>query len=288
MVLTGRMDYHVHTAVTVDGKMNETQACEQALAMGVREMAFTNHSMLTEPPYTITAPALVAHWEQIQQCQRRYPELKLRLGLELDYYPDRDDEITAVIRQYEQAIERPFDLVLGSIHHLNGVFFSSKVYAPQLYQGADTVKLYHDYFALATRAVRSRLYDVMAHPDLIKKYTDVFSPRVPFAAYRDAAATYVDALLDCNVGIELNTKGPVLPVGELYPSDNLLNLYLSRARARGIQPIITLGSDAHKVADVGARISDAEVALSRSNCSTVTLFEYRQRIPERLGDAHDD
>ncbi len=283
MVASSYIDYHMHTAVTVDGRMNESQACEQAIAAGLREICFTNHSMLTEPDYNINVPAMVEHWKQIQECQRRYPELTIRLGLELDYYPDRENEIAAVIAGYEQAIGRPLDLVLGAVHHLHGVFFSSKKYAPELFQGREIVTLYHDYFALASRAVRSGLFDVMAHPDLVKKFTDEFSPRVPFEAYREAAGSFAQTLVTTGVGIELNTKGLVLPVGEIYPSDDLLSLYIQTAKTRGVEPVITFGSDAHKLADVGARMAEASQALRRANHNTVTLFDHRKRIPHEMG-----
>lgn len=284
MVEQGYVDYHMHTAVTIDGKMDERDACERALAVGMREIAFTNHSMLTEPEYTMSVPALVEHWRHIQECQARYPEMAIRIGVELDYYPDREEEIAAVIRRYEEAIGRPFDVILGAVHHLNGVFFSSKKHARPLYEGQDIVRVYRDYFALAYRAVQSRLYDVMAHPDLIKKYTNQFTPPVPFDAYGDAVEPFVDALLTCRVGIELNTKGLVLPVGEIYPSAQLLGLYLDEARARGLEPIITLGSDAHKAERVGAQIAQAAGMLRRANEASVTCFHRRKRIPGLLAE----
>jgi histidinol-phosphatase (PHP family) len=202
--------------------------------------------------------------------------LKIRLGLEMDYYAGRENEIAAVIRQFENLIGRRFDLVLGSVHHLHGVFFSSQKYAPKLFESRAIVTLYRDYFAVLTRAAQSRLYDVIAHADLIKKYTGELSPRVPFDQYRGAAVQFVDALLESDVGIEINTKGFNLQVGEAYPSDELLALYITRAKSRGIAPIITLGSDAHKVDDVGARLVEGALALRRAGHSTLTLFDCRK------------
>jgi hypothetical protein len=50
------IDYHLHTAVTIDGKMTEAEACERALFLGIQEIAFTNHVMpardiLRESPF---------------------------------------------------------------------------------------------------------------------------------------------------------------------------------------------------------------------------------------------
>jgi histidinol phosphatase-like PHP family hydrolase len=61
-----------------------------------------------------------------------------------------------------------------------------------------------------------------------------------------------------------------------------LALYVAQARARGIAPILTLGSDAHKVDDVGACFAEGVAALRRAGAHTLTLFERRQLIPFAL------
>jgi histidinol-phosphatase (PHP family) len=278
----GLADYHTHTAVTIDGRMTVAQACERAVVVGLRELAFTNHAMLIEPDYHISPESLVSHWEQIRVCQRQYPQLKIRLGLELDYHAGREDEIAALVQRYEDLIGRRFDVVLGSVHHLHGKFFSSQKYAVELFQRYDSVTLYRDYFAQVTRAAQSQLFDVIAHCDLIKKYTGELSPHVPFEQYRDAAAAFVAALIESGVGVEINTKGVILQVGEVYPSKELLELYIAQAKVHRAAPIITLGSDAHKVEDVGARFGEGVAALRRAGCSTLTLFENRRPMPFSL------
>ena len=165
------------------------------------------------------------------------------------------------------------------MHHLNGVYFTSQIYAPDLYNHHEIEKLYQDYFTLATRAVQSRLFDVMAHPDLIKKYTGVLSPPVPFEQYRVAVESYVDALLGCDVGIEVNTKGFKQMGGEAYPSTGLLELYLSGARTQGKQPIITLGSDAHDIAGVGTHLIDGVKILQKYGQKSIMSFEKRKPTP---------
>ncbi len=279
---TKLIDYHTHTGVTVDAKMTETDACAQALARGVHEIAFTNHIMLNQPAYIMTPEACVVHWERIQACQKQYRGLKIRLGLEVDYYPGREDDIRRMLSEYESRLGRKFDLVLGSIHELNGVFFSNQHHAPALFEDQDPVSLYCDYFAVATMAVRSGLFDIMAHPDLIKKYTYELNPPVPFAQYRQAVIPYIDALLETDTGMEINTKGVRLKVSEPYPSKELLELYLARASTAGQQPILTIGSDAHLPGDVGDHLQEAALLLRGLGVTELARFEGRRRSPWRL------
>lgn len=273
------IDYHMHTAVTIDGKMNEPEACERALSLGIQEIAFTNHVMLNQPDYLMSPEAFVAHWKQIQACQKRYPQLTIRVGIEMDYYNDREKDITESLQGYEGLIGRPFDFVMGSIHELHGIFFSNKNQAPKLYTDNDPVALYSDYFALQTKAVQSRLFDVMAHPDLIKKFTHELTPPLPFETYRPAVELFIDALLEAEVGIEINTKGLKLKVGKTYPSNEILGLYLSKARECKREPILTIGSDAHVDNEVGDYLEDVATTLLKFGQNTIVHFEKRRHVP---------
>ncbi len=271
------IDYHMHSGVTIDAKMSEADACERARAQGINEIAFTNHMMLNQPNYMMSKAACLAHRDRIQECQEQYPEIKIRLGVEMDYYPGREQEIAETLREYEALLGRPFDLVLGSIHEMNGVFFSNKHQAPALYKDRNAVSLYCEYFAVATQAVRSRLFDVMAHPDLIKKFTHELSPRVAFAEYRAAVDPYVEALIETGTGMEVNTKGLKLKVHEAYPSNELLELYVSKARLARVDPILTIGSDAHSADDVGAYLPAAVATLRSLGIEELSVFDGQKR-----------
>ena len=280
--MQGLVDYHLHTAVTVDANMTEAEACQQAIALGLREIAFTNHVMLAQPDYLMSPEELAEHWAQIQVCQQRYPQLTIRLGLEMDYYEGREDEIAATIQRYEELIGRRFDFILGAVHQLNGVFFASNHHAPALFNHQQAESIYHNYFVLLTKAVRSGLFDVIAHPDVIKKYTGKFHPPVPFDRYRASVEAFIENLLETEVGIEVNPSGLRRPVAEIYPSHELLSLYLSEAKARGQEPIVTLGSDAHQFKRVGEYLGEGVKALQRAGHNTLARFEERKRIPFRV------
>ncbi len=276
------MDYHLHTAVTVDARMSESEACERAVALGIQEIAFTNHVMLNQPAYRMSAEACAAHWERVQVCQRAYAALTIRVGIEMDYYPGREQAIASTIDEYERALGRPFDLVLGSVHELDGVFFSNQHQAPALYKDRDLLSLYRRYFAVATEAVSGRLFDIMAHPDLIRKYTHELAPPLPFEQYRAATEQYIDALLETGTGMEVNTKGLRLRLGETFPSGEMLRLYLIRAAARGADPVLTLGSDAHDAEDVGNHVREGAMLLQSLGVTELAAFQARQRSDWKL------
>jgi len=286
------IDYHIHSAVTVDAQSSEDACCQRAAALGLKEIAFTNHVMLGNPDYTMSPDAVRGHAQAIHACQKKYPRMNIRMGLEVDYLDAQDNQIDAIIHRYEDITGRPFDFVMGAVHYLRGIFFSSKIHAPALFNpqenrdihktNLEVEEIYLEYFSLVTKAVRSGLFDLIAHPDLIKKHTGIFSPPVPFENYRASVETLVAALVDTGVGIEVNTKGLTLKVGEAYPSIPFLNLYISEARLRGQEPIITLGSDSHHAENVGALLMDGANAIKEAGCHILTGFDQRALYPIQM------
>ncbi len=273
------IDFHLHTSVTTDGRMSEAEACLKALSLGISQIAFTNHVMLNQPDYTISPSDLIGHWTNIQHCQEQFSHLTIYLGVEMDFYPGCDEEIASLLQKYEGSIGRPFDFVLGSVHELEGCFYSNKHLAAGFFESRDLLSLYNAYFEVATLAVKSGLFDVMAHPDLIKKYTHQLTPPLDFQAYRPAAEQFLDALISSRVGIEVNTKGLNLPVGETYPSHEVLHLYLEKLHALGMDPVITLGSDAHKAEDVGFKIAETTSWLHTLGINSLTCFARHKKSP---------
>ena len=168
---------------------------------------------------------------------------------------------------------------MGAIHELHDIFFSSQNEAPPLYRDRDLSSLYQDYFELSVEMVRSGLFDIIAHPDLIKKHTHELTPPLAFERYRSAAESFVDALLEAKVGMDVNMKGMKLKAGEQFPSRELLELYLTRARSRGLEPILTLGSDAHTPDGVGGCLREGALLLIDLGQKTLTSFEHRKRSP---------
>lgn len=276
------MDYHLHTAVTVDGNMSEVEACTRAMEMGIHEIAFTNHVMLNQPDYLITKESFQKHWESIQDCRENYPQLHIRLGIEMDYYPNREIDIAGKIQFYEGLMGQSFDFILGSIHDIRGGFFSNKNRAVHFFTDCDIESVYHQYFELSTQAAESRLFDIIAHPDLIKKYTYELTPAVPFQMYKSSVEAFITTLINNGIGIEVNSKGLKRPFYETYPSKEFLKLYLSMAGSRGMAPIITVGSDAHKVGDFGYGISEMTKMLKDLHVEKLTSFSQRRKVPFRI------
>lgn len=181
----------------------------------------------------------------VDSVKRKLKEpLKLKVGVEVDFVHYFADEIREALRGL------PFDYVIGSVHYIEGWAFDDPKYVLE-YQKWDPVKLYEKYFAVVQACAESKMFDVIGHPDLIKKFG--CKPKTDITDFYLAAAK---AFKKNDVCIEVNTSGLRHPCREIYPAKRFLKICYDE----GVQ--ITFGSDAHIPKNIG-RDFDKAVSLVR-------------------------
>jgi len=208
-----------------------------------------------EPP--VGTPAFARRW-WTRRGDQSLPEytglltdaaargLPVRLGIEADYFPGAEGAIRAVLAR------APFDYVIGSVHWI-GPWGFDLLGVEGLWDGRDVDEAYRAYFAILCRAARSGLFNIMAHPDLIKVMGHRPSPALDLEAlYTEAAEAFAAG----GAAVEVSTAGFRKPVDELYPTP----AFLRACQRRGVP--LSLASDAHRPEDVGLDFDQA-VALAR-------------------------
>ncbi|MCK4570705.1 histidinol-phosphatase HisJ family protein [Candidatus Bipolaricaulota bacterium] len=282
MTVQGLIDYHLHTSTSTDAHSTVDEYCARAAKLGLAEIAITNHMNLQEDRYHLTPAVMAEVWSEIQACQPKYPDLTIRLGIEVDYFDDLHDEIAQALPKYAEAIGRPLDFVMGSAHEMDGVRFASRKQAHKLLVGADPIPIYEKFFELMTGVVTSGLFDIVAHPDLIRRFTGLHSPFVPFEEYKEAANAFIATLVENDVGFEINVKGLVHPVEDMYPTKEFLVSYLKQCKSAGRAPILVIGTDAHYPDHLGTNLDVAAQRLRQLGVSEITTFSQGKRIPFQL------
>jgi histidinol-phosphatase (PHP family) len=247
------IDCHVHTALCGHARGTAEECVAAGATVGLQTIAITEHLALPDDidPHrhlSMPAGALPGYLDEVAAARAAHPEIDVVCGVEADFLPERLDEISAEIER-ARAYPAPATLVLGSVHFIGDWAFDDPHHLSQ-WDGRDILAAWESYFALWCEAVACGIFDVMAHPDLIKKFGH--RPDADLSAiYSDAAAVAADV----GVVIEVSSAGLRKPVGEIYPGPELLAEF---ARA-GVKA--TVGSDAHAPAEVGAGIPDAYAAL---------------------------
>ncbi|MGI6550059.1 MAG: histidinol-phosphatase HisJ family protein [Syntrophomonadales bacterium] len=193
--------------------------------------------------------------------KREFRELTARVGIEVDYKPERESEISAFLAQ------KPYDFAIGSVHHLGEWPFDHPDHK-EGFEIRDIEEVYREYYSLIGRAVSSRLFDIVGHLDLIKVWG--FKP----VAHQENffIKPLLHELRRSGMVVEINTGGLRKPVKEVYPSEKLLRDLF----AHNIP--ITFGSDAHHPDDLGSGFSEAFRTVWKVGYRTMAGFSRRQNI----------
>ena len=265
-------DYHLHLE---NGPLTREYLAEflrVGRERGLAELGFSEHIY----NFTDTLSLWPAAWQVEPRAElSAYLELiaaakaeglPVKLGLEVDYLEGKEEELAAFLARY------PWDYVIGSIHHLGDWGFDHPAYRSQ-WETADVDQAYRDYFRLFSRAARSGLFDIMAHPDVIK----VFGYR-PAGAIDDLWEEAAAAMAAGQVAVEVSTAGLRKPVGEMYPHPGFLR------RCRDYNVPVVISSDAHYPEDVGKDFPRAVALARQAGYDKICLFTARQRTLVPLSD----
>ncbi len=258
------VDYHMHLRNGREEIAHDTWTVdlyvEAARATGVDEIGFTEHvyyfrqtRRLWRVPYHLDRCVydIEPYVEAVVEAKDR--GLPVKLGLEVDYEPGREEETRALLEPY------PWDYLLGSIHFVGDDGVDGE---PRLVEAVGVEAAWQQYFELLGRAAKSGLFDSLSHPDLVK----IFGDRLDGFDYQPV----VDAIAESGAAIEVSTAGLRKPVGELYPDPK----FLSACRARNVP--VTLASDAHSPDVVGRDFDRARELLRTSGYETITVFDARR------------
>ncbi|MCL1799286.1 MAG: histidinol-phosphatase HisJ family protein [Eggerthellaceae bacterium] len=256
---------HAHTALCGHGEGSVEELVASAVAAGVGTLAVTEHYPLTpryDPDEFLSMPAryLEEYCDTVERVRTGNPGIEILLGCEFDWLGTAED------RDLSAVDFARFELVLGSVHFVDGWAFDSPSSRGRWEElGADYI--WDRYFDTWCEAVLSDLpFTVMAHPDLAKKFGHYPSFGLEKHYQKAAEACRVAGRM-----VEVNTSGAHYACKEMYPAPALL-----REFCRAGVPC-TLGTDAHHPDNAARGIQDGYHLLYECGYREVT-------VPTREGD----
>ena len=242
-------DLHMHTPLCRHAVGEPAEYAAHALSLGLREMGFSDHDPKLPDDFDVWRMynrQLDEYVGKIRKVQKDFPQLTVRLALEVDYLPGGEDWIR------DLAARHPWDYFIGSVHYVSDAWAIDDPQQVSEWNNRDAFEVWSVYFDRLTKAAESGLFQIIGHADLPKK----FGHKPP----ADAAPLYerfLDAAKKSGCAIELNTAGLRKDCREIYPNRQILEL----AFKKGVP--ITFGSDAHAPTEVGMNFAEA-VQLARS------------------------
>jgi len=283
------LDYHLHLwphgerdrPPTVD---EVAGYCARAEAAGVREVALTEHlfrftqadrllrGFWDDEPDAALRASMATYWDDHAHADlddyvacvlaAKDAGLPVVLGLEVDYYRGRMDDVAALLAGY------PFDVLLGSVHWIGTWRFDDLSDPVSMAQWS--VRAVDDAWDAYTTAMEelaaTGTCDVLAHPDLVK----VAGHRPP--APEEWWDRLAEAARSSGMAAEVSSAGWRKPGGEAYPAPPLLARFVDR----GVP--LTTASDAHRLPDVAHRSADLAALLDGLGVATLRAFRGRRGV----------
>jgi histidinol-phosphatase (PHP family) len=276
-------DYHVHLRPDEDGSTAEryfTQSNvdryrEAAEERGIEELGVAEHVHRFVQSLDVWQHPWYRHWarDDVDEYCDFVRDSGLKLGIEVDFLPGREDRLQNLLDG------RDWDYVVGSLHFLRDdaldLHGEADWEAWDIWRGADPERVWRTYFETLGEAARTGMFDILAHPDLVK----VFAGRVPVpdGDLRRFYERAMDGIAESDVAVEVSTAGLRKPAGEIYPAPAFLEMCLDAGRP------VALSSDAHLPEQLGFEYERALALLERLGVSEIAVFERRERRLEKVG-----
>ncbi len=261
--LAALSDYHVHTPLCHHAKGWPLDFCARAVELGLGELGFADHNPMPTQfdNWRMSIDDLPRYLEAVEMARAQFPQLHIKLGLECDYIAGHESWIEKLAGMAE------WDFFIGSVHYLPGADWA--VDDPQhmsRFLTGEIADIWASYWRAIERAVRSGLFDFIAHIDLPKKFG--FRPPGDLRAYYEPSLA---ALAETGTPFEINTAGLRKKCAELYPAADFLAL------AAAAKVPLLINSDSHDPAELCAGYTEAVAAARTAGFTHTVRFAKRER-----------
>lgn len=257
-------DYHLHTHFSGDSRSKMEAVCQRALACGLIEIAFAEHHDFETFGPDFNKLSVAEYRAEIERCRALYGErIHIRFGVEIGEPHLFPEEARRLLKMGD------FDVVIGSLHYVgqlptwNGRYFSEY----SLEQGIIR------YFDELARMVEAGDFDILGHFDVLSHaaHSTWGTAYLDYAPYADLVRHVLHLAVKRGKALEINTKALRRGMRAPNPPLQVLRWY----RELGGE-LVTLGSDAHDVASVGAALESAAALAREAGFRHVTCYEKRQ------------
>lgn len=258
-------DYHTHSWASHDSKTPMEDMCEQAIKIGIKEIAFTEHFDYEDFGEPITAYVPNEHFSffesELEKCIMKY-----------------GDKIT-IIRAHEIGQmhlcygaskklinDMSFDFIIGSLHKFHNCNIGKETFDEKNY-----MQYTADYFENVLLLAQIGDFDCLGHIDMIKRHTCKYGFVDAHKYFYPEMKKIIDTLISRGRGIELNMSSLRQAPKDTMPSLDILKYYKEKGGE-----IITVGSDAHTPLDIASGFSIAYDMLIDAGFKHLTTFKNRQ------------
>ena len=274
------IDCHTHTQYSMDSEADITEMIEKAISLGLDAYAITDHC----------------------ECNWWFPKEHYGdtdLSEDFDYASDFENSVSAVTelkKKYQgkinllcgtemgQAILAPdiaeiivsdsrLDFVIASVHQIKNEKDFYFIKYDEMSE-SDILDLLERYFNECLELAKWGKFDVLGHITYCLRYMKCRHNICPdISRFDDIIADCFRELARNDCGIEINTSGIRQGFGDCFPGVKYTRLF----RDMGGK-FLSVGSDAHTVADLGADIPTGIKIAKEAGFDRLTYFRNRKPV----------
>lgn len=268
-------DCHCHSKWSFDGCEETDNICRQAVRLGIDVITITDHCEAngwSNPQdsefgdFQTLIPQSVIHMKESQKSFAN--QVKLLRGIELGQAMQDLDAAEKAL-----ALD-DFDFVLASVHNIRDTqdFYWLK------YTQEFAENILYSYFKEVLEVARWNKFDSLAHLTYPLRYiTGRENIKINIDSYYSLIDEIFKVLINNNKALEINTSGLRQEIGTTLPDKELLQRYYSLGGR-----LITIGSDAHKVQDLGKGINQGLHILKDIGFKEYAYFEKHSPVMVRI------
>ena len=262
------VDSHNHSTQSPDGKNTPQQMAEKAAELKIEHLTITDHLEINK-----FYNEEFLYEEPVKQSSYLIPALKkefkdkvdIHYGVELGQ-PLHDIDLTnRMLDSYD------FEFIIGSCHMVKG--WDDFYYLD--YKKNDPHYLMQLYFEELLEMAEWGKFDVLGHLTYPLRYIEGdFGIKIDMDRYTSLIEKIFSSLIKKNIGIEINTSGLREKIGFTLPSEKYVKMYKDLGGE-----IITIGSDAHCVNDLGKGILQGIQIAKSCGFDKIYYFDRRKPVP---------
>jgi histidinol-phosphatase (PHP family) len=261
-------DYHSHTPLCQHAEGTPAEYVQAAIDAGLSEYGIADHAPVNPEPFDdwrMLSSQLPDYFAWIEEAKAAADgRITVRAGIECDWLPGCEAWVSKLKEKYQ------WDYLIGSVHYLSDWDFDNPAWLKK-WAETDVEDAWNRYWKTYADMAESGLFEILAHPDLIKKFG--YRPSGDLSHWYEPA---IDAIATSGCAIEINTSGWHKPCQEAYPAAEFLDL----ACSAGIPVVIS--SDAHKPEELGRDFDKAIELAKRAGYTETLLFDKCKRSYEAL------
>lgn len=269
--MTIQADLHLHTCYSHGQNTPEEMhgaACRKGLAL----IGFSEHSPRPDgfnyrrEYRKKLEEAFPLYIREVSALKGKGP-CRVLLGLEMDWLAGEEEFVRRACKAYD------YDYIIGSVHFLGDWGFDESGQDWQECSQEVCEKRYRQYFRLWREMLRSGLFQIAAHPDLIKIYSlDQFHL---WLQKEEAVAQIRECLLalrNSGMALEISSAGLRKDCRQIYPAPAIMKM------AAELELPISMASDAHNTEDVGRDFGRLAAYARSFGFAEQTIFDHGKEI----------